>query len=182
VPTVVRLMAAIAIGVVSFAGVATARESSPPSESCTLGIGGSVVSVRQTVLLSTAGCKAPYAAGASIGITFASTQVSLGTATADGNGQLSASVTIPTDASRGEHTISASGPRPDGSARVLTVRVMVVVPGATVGASAGELAFTGSDALPFVWIALVALVLGSALVIGARRRATVRARQESSGP
>src|SRR5262249_60605835 len=91
VPTAVRLMAAIAIGVVSFAHVATALASSPPAESCTLGIGGSVVSQRQTVLLSTAGCEAPYAASASIGITFASTQVSLGTATADGHGQLSAS-------------------------------------------------------------------------------------------
>ncbi len=45
--------------------------------------------------------------------------------------------------------------------------------GAPAGAGGGGLAFTGSD-MQLVWIGLVALVSGLALVIAARRRAAAR--------
>ena len=178
--TVVTLMGALALGVVGFAGVAGAQQSYPPAGSCSLGVSSAVVSQRETITVNTIDCGAGYAPGDPVGLTFESTPVSVGTATADSNGQFSAKVTIPSDAARGAHTIRSSGHRPDGSSLELTAKVTVVAPGETAGA--GALAFTGSDALPVVWIALVVLVLGSALVIGARRRATVRARQDASGP
>ncbi|MGH8984180.1 MAG: LPXTG cell wall anchor domain-containing protein [Acidimicrobiia bacterium] len=47
------------------------------------------------------------------------------------------------------------------------------------GARAGELAFTGSDLLPLIWIGLAVLVLGAALIVAARRRAAIRGRRIS---
>jgi hypothetical protein len=44
---------------------------------------------------------------------------------------------------------------------------------------AGELAFTGSDLLPLIWIGLAVLVLGVALVVAARRRSAIRGRRVS---
>jgi hypothetical protein len=38
------------------------------------------------------------------------------------------------------------------------------------GGGAGALPFTGGDTMPLVWIALVVLVAGTLLVVGARRR------------
>lgn len=47
------------------------------------------------------------------------------------------------------------------------------------GAAGGELAFTGSDLLPLIWIGLAVLVLGVALVVAARRRSAIRGRRVS---
>ena len=51
-------------------------------------------------------------------------------------------------------------------------------PGAR-GAAGRELAFTGSDLLPLVWIGLAVLVVGTVLVVAARRRAAIRGRRVS---
>jgi hypothetical protein len=52
-----------------------------------------------------------------------------------------------------------------------------VTPGSAPGARAGgELAFTGSDLLPLIWIGLAVLVVGTVLVVAARRRAAIRGR------
>jgi hypothetical protein len=40
--------------------------------------------------------------------------------------------------------------------------------------AAGALAFTGSDSLPLVWIALALLTVGTAFVLAVRRRAQAR--------
>jgi hypothetical protein len=55
-----------------------------------------------------------------------------------------------------------------------------VTPGSAPAAGArGELAFTGSDLLPLIWIGLAVLVVGTVLVIAARRRAAIRGRRVS---
>jgi len=56
-----------------------------------------------------------------------------------------------------------------------------VTPGTARGAAGarGELAFTGSDLLPLIWIGLAVLVVGTVLVIAARRRAAIRGRRVS---
>jgi hypothetical protein len=46
--------------------------------------------------------------------------------------------------------------------------------GARHGGTAGALAFTGSDSLPLVWIALAMLTVGTAFVLAVRRRAQAR--------
>jgi len=45
----------------------------------------------------------------------------------------------------------------------------------------GDLALTGSDVLPLLWLGLAALVLGTVLVFAARRRAAVRTRARRVG-
>jgi len=52
-------------------------------------------------------------------------------------------------------------------------------PAGARGAAGGELAFTGSDLLPLIWIGLAVLVLGVALVVAARRRSAIRGRRVS---
>ncbi|MGH9030611.1 MAG: LPXTG cell wall anchor domain-containing protein [Acidimicrobiia bacterium] len=57
-----------------------------------------------------------------------------------------------------------------------------LVPGTAPAAGArgaGELAFTGSDLLPLIWIGLAVLVVGTALVVAARRRKAIRGRRVS---
>ncbi len=108
-------------------------------------------------------------------------QPHLGTVNANANGQFSTTVTIPSNATAGTHTITASGASASGGTLVLSASVTVTRAGAAAPGAAGRLAFTGStDTAPLLWIALVSLVVGAALVVGARRRLTTRGREAGS--
>jgi LPXTG-motif cell wall-anchored protein len=183
VRTVLQVIGAMAISVVGFSGVAGAQQPYPPTGACRINLSSAVVTGGQSIVVQVPACSDGYGPGELVDITFASKPVSLGTVTTDATGAFSAQVTIPRDASPGTHTISTTGRRADGSTLVLTTSITVAGRdgGARAGSSAGALPFTGSsNALSAVWIALAVLVLGAALVIGARRRATVRNHQRLS--
>jgi hypothetical protein len=172
----VGCVAIVLVGLAGFAGMAVAQDPYPPTGTCSLRVGSAVVSANETHTVSTEHCDAAFASGAQVSHTWSSTPVHVGTATADARGRHSHQYTVPSDATPGPHTITATGPAADGSTLSLSATVTVRGAGGQVGA--GAIPFTGSsNALPAVWIALAALVLGSALVIGARRRATVRKQQ-----
>jgi hypothetical protein len=177
--TSLKVIGAVAISVVSFGGVAAAQQPYPPTGACSLNLDSAVVTRGQSIAVQVPACSGGYVGMGPVDITFASKPVTLATVTTDETGAFTARVTIPRDASPGPHTISATGRRADGSTLVLTRTVTVA--GKDGVASAGSLPFTGSsNALPAIWIALAVLVVGAALVIGARRRATVRNHQRLS--
>jgi hypothetical protein len=100
-----------------------------------------------------------------------STPVSLGTVTADDQGRFSAAVTVPAGLVNGVHHLVATGIDPSGATRNLVVEV-TVTGGRTAAASGGtgSLAYTGFAALPWLLAGLVALALGTGLVVVGRRR------------
>lgn len=170
-------LSALALGALA---VPAAAQTYPPSGGCSLGLSSSTVPAGGTVVVSTSGTPC-YAPGSSETLTFTSDPVNLGTVTANANGQFSTTVTIPSDATAGTHTITSSGPGASGGTLVLSASLTVTRAAAPVAAAPGQLAFTGSsDTAPLLWIALVALVLGAALVIGARRRVSTRGREVGS--
>ena len=177
-----RSMAASALaaltGCVALAGVFAAPAGAqvyPPNQ-CSLALSVSAATPGQTIIIGSANCSPGFAAGATLEITLESDPVHLATATADANGQFSTPVTIPEDATVGPHTVVAKGQGANGS--TLTISAELNVVSATAGArapgAAGALAFTGSDSLPLVWIALAMLTVGTAFVLAVRRRAQAR--------
>ncbi len=170
-------LSALFLGVLA---VPAAAQPYPPSGGCSLALSSSVVPAGGTVVVSTTGSPC-YAPGASVTLTFTSDPVNLGTVTANGAGQFSTTVTIPSNATAGTHTITSSGPGASGGTLVLSASLTVTGARAAAAGAPGQLAFTGStDTAPLLWIALVALVLGAALVVGARRRMTTRGREVGS--
>jgi len=170
-------LSALFLGVLA---VPVAAQPYPPAGGCSLALSSSVVPPGGTVTVSTTG-PACYAPGAPVSLTFTSDPVSLGTVNANANGQFSTTVTIPSNATAGTHTITASGASASGGTLVLSASVTVTRAGAAAPGAAGRLAFTGStDTAPLLWIALVSLVVGAALVVGARRRLTTRGREAGS--
>ncbi len=166
---------------VSVLAVPAAAQPYPPSGGCSLGLSSSVVPAGGSVTVSATGSSC-YAPGTPVTLTFTSDPVSLGTVNANANGQFSTTVTIPSNATAGTHTITASGASASGGTLVLSASVTVTRAGAAAApGAAGRLAFTGStDTAPLLWIALVSLVVGAALVVGARRRLTTRGREVGS--
>jgi hypothetical protein len=160
--------------------VPAAAQTYPPAPSCSLGLSSSTVPAGGTVVVSTTGGPC-YAPGSSVSLTFTSDPVSLGTVTANGAGQFSTTVTIPSNATAGTHTITASGPGASGGTLTISASLTVTRAGAAAAGAPGRLAFTGStDTAPLLWISLVALVSGAAMVVGARRRSTMRSREVGS--
>lgn len=115
----------------------------------------------------------------------------LGTAPTSSSGSLSAEVTLPADARPGAHTITATGPAPDGGTRVLSSRVIIrpaqsQQPGQSAGQPSRGMGATGVDVsatrggglLPrtgggiamLVGGALAAWMTGALLVAAGRRR------------
>jgi hypothetical protein len=147
----------------------------PPNQ-CSLALSVSAAVPGQTIIAGSANCSPGFAAGATVTITLESDPVYLGTATADADGQFSIPVTIPGDATPGAHSVVATGQGASGSPP--TIRAGLMIMSGTAGArsegAAGALAFTGSDSLPLVWIALALLTVGTAFVLAVRRRAQAR--------
>ncbi|MGH8985433.1 MAG: hypothetical protein ACRDY6_16365 [Acidimicrobiia bacterium] len=162
-------LAAIAlVALVALMPSAAAQEYPPAADTITVSAG--TVTPGQTITIAGTGADA----GAAITHTFASDPVVIASTTADAGGSHSTQGTIPSNAEPGVHTITGSG-----SGYSASTTVTVVGAGAAAAQPvAGEIAFTGSDSLPAVWIALAALALGTAFVVAARRRATTRAHIE----
>ncbi|HZQ26868.1 MAG TPA: LPXTG cell wall anchor domain-containing protein [Acidimicrobiales bacterium] len=102
--------------------------------------------------------------GSSVALDFLSTPVRVGTATADANGGIRATVTVPANATPGTHTIEATGTDPRGAPLVLSASITILGAGA-------PLPHTGSSSTAPLTAAGVGLVLiGGVAVVGARRR------------
>jgi hypothetical protein len=91
----------------------------------------------------------------------------LGTVMTDGAGAFTATVTLPEGLAAGSHTLVAAGLDPNGEMRYLTLPITVVD---TAGAVHGRLAFTGFDVQAPLTGGLVALGIGTALIVVSRRR------------
>jgi hypothetical protein len=105
--------------------------------------------------------------GSSAQIIFHSTPVVLASVKADGNGLVSASVTVPASAAPGDHTIEVSGVGADGSPR--SVSASFTVSGTL--APPGTLAVTGARLLALVpWAAFFMMVGAIGLAAGRTRR------------
>ena len=113
-------------------------------------------------------------AGGSLGITgsgFAANSVvklavngeAVGQTTASGTGTINTTIVVPSGATS-PITIGASG----GCS-------VIVALSSAAAAAAKPLAFTGSNSEPLVIIGIVALALGTVLVVGARRRGATKA-------
>jgi LPXTG-motif cell wall-anchored protein len=118
----------------------------------------------QTITIS--GSMTPGAT--SITFVFASTPTNLGSVTPAADGTFSADVTIPTDATAGSHTITAT----DSTGLEITGALTVVSSaGAGAGAGAGGLPRTGDQtSIPLTRLAALLVAAGGAALFVARRR------------
>ena len=129
-----------------------------------------------------------FAPGSSVTFNFFSQPVTLGTASADASGVATLEAQIPTTATPGQHTITASGTGSTGAPLELSTGITVLSEeGAGAGAGAGGgaagvgagaagagatggLPRTGSDALPLARIAGALVAVGGGLLFITRRR------------
>jgi LPXTG-motif cell wall-anchored protein len=169
------LVAGLTVGLLLGTGSAGAQQY--PPEPFFLAVSDSTVVPGQTITVT--GHETPGAT--SVTFTFFSVAQSLGSTTPDANGDFSASVTIPSDATLGNHTITGT----DNTGREVSASVTVVAAGegddddeavaaapgaAAPGAEAGALPRTGDDSLPLLRVGALLLALGGVLVLLTRRR------------
>jgi hypothetical protein len=165
-----RLLAVSAVTALAGVGLLAATSAPAgaqvyPPNGCTLGASVSVTTAGSSITVTGSG----FDAGP-VTIFFDETQVA--TTTAGAEGTISATFTIPANASQGTHVIRAV---PAGAKCDPTTTITVeAAAGARGPARGGALPFTGSDSLPLVWIALALLTVGTALVLAVRRRAQTR--------
>ena len=155
--------AGVMFGALLVAAPAFATTSYPPATG-NLTVSSGTAAAGGAVTVSGSGC-AP-----STTVDFTVGSASAGSTTADASGGFSASVTLPTSAS-GTVTVNSTCTDPTGGSLVLSANVTI----------SGTLPKTGaSGTSPMVAIALIALCVGSAFVVAARRRSTARARTSTS--
>ena len=101
----------------------------------------------------------------------------IGSGTANGNGTVTVQVTIPQDASLGEHIITLSGLASDCETPANVEIPITVVSGAGAGGAGGAggggggVAFTGADiSLGMMLLAAMVIVGAAALIVGRRRK------------
>ncbi len=99
--------------------------------------------------------------------------VVLGTTTANGEGNVDVTVTIPANTSPGSCQIEGVGVDPNGNPLTVVLGITVTT------ASTGTLPRTGSDTGEYLGLAIALIALGSAAVWGARRE---RLRRSSTTP
>ncbi len=117
-----------------------------------------------------------FAAGGTVTVTFGSAPVTLGSPTADEAGAFALQATIPADTPLGAHTITATGPAPNGQTLTLSLVCRVVPAEGGGAAAAGNLPRTGSDtSIPLAKIGLGLLALGGVVyAIASKRRKALR--------
>jgi LPXTG-motif cell wall-anchored protein len=160
------LVGGVAVGLLLTTGPAGAQQYPPGA--FFLSLSDSTVVPGQTITAT--GAVTPGAT--SVTFTFFSVAQTLTTATPDADGNVSASLTIPTDAAVGDHTITATD---STGLEVSTSVTVVAAEGAGAGGqeaagAAGALPRTGDDSLPLLPVGAVLVALGGVCVLVARRR------------
>lgn len=141
-----------------------------PPDAPTAAVSDTTVAPGEPITITSEG----WLPGSEVTITFESEPQVLATVQTGGDGAFTTQVTVPADATPGEHTLRLSGLDPDGQPR--TVAIALTVPGAAGDdAAAGvtpspRLPATGTDALLAVGAAVGLVGVGAAAVAVARRR------------
>jgi hypothetical protein len=185
-----KLVSAIAIiaGLTLLGGPAFAQEERryPPGNGGGLTVSGSTVSPGESFTVSgdgadsgatvtftlkrsssALGASRVLAADAGLGLVVAAVQpqaqgaVSLGSTTANGDGEYSATLTIPSGTDPGVYTLTASS----GGAVLDVITIRVAAAGGV-----GDLPFTGGNVLPGLAIGAALIVAGGLLLLSLRRR------------
>ncbi len=120
-----------------------------------------------------------FAPNSTLAGTFNSTPTSLGTTTSDPAGRYSVTVTVPVDATPGQHMIVFSGPRAGGG--TLNSVTNVTVKAAQPAAAAGTLTLTGVNAERLVLLAGALVFGGLALALSEKRRPALRSINSTRG-
>ena len=110
-----------------------------------------------------------FAPGEQVDVSLHSTEVALGTFTADAAGAVEGDITVPADVEPGHHTIVMVG-QTSGTLVEVPIEVLPVVVD-----DPNQLPATGSPSAPLASVAVALLVGGGALVAEGRRRREVRA-------
>ncbi|MGO1855230.1 MAG: ExeM/NucH family extracellular endonuclease, partial [Microbacteriaceae bacterium] len=155
-----------------------------PAADGTITLGASTVAAGGTVTIEGSG----FDAGAELVVELRSTPVQIGTAQVADDGSFTATVTIPKDTPTGAHTLAVI--LPDGSEATAPLTVTAADgsgndgddgsgdegagggAGDAGGSGDGDLATTGADPTPYLILAALLLVLGSAFVVARRRSRT----------
>lgn len=180
-----RLMAITGLAVlgltplIATAAPAGAQDPEYPPGTCQLALSVSVAERGQTVLASTVNCSSRYLGNVTVDLELNSDPIFLASATSGADGLLhDVPFVVPQQAELGQHTVRSVGPGADVGTLVLNAPLTVVGAGggqqAIRSGGGGSLAFTGSDNMWLVWLALILLTVGTVLVMAARRRAYVR--------
>jgi IPT/TIG domain len=165
-PLAMAIAAACAV-LCAFAVIASAPAHAQvyPPRGCTLGANVSVANGGESITVT----GAAFDPG-QVAIHFDEPLVT--TTAASSQGTIAVTISVPPSASAGTHVIRAVPA--DGKcdpSTTITVRTTAADRGEE---SSGALPFTGSDALPLVWIALALLTVGTAFVLAFRRKAQTR--------
>jgi hypothetical protein len=144
-----------------------------PGESFTISGKGAEPGATVTFTLkrssSALGANRTLAAGAGLGRHVAAVRpqaqssVPLGSTTANGDGEFSATLRIPSGTDPGVYTVTASS----GGAVLAVVTIRVA---AAVGGGIGDLPFTGGNVLPGLAIGATLIVAGGLLLLSLKRR------------
>ncbi|HJP65062.1 MAG TPA: LPXTG cell wall anchor domain-containing protein, partial [Actinomycetota bacterium] len=102
-----------------------------------------------------------------VALTFQSDPVFLGTAQTDADGNFETTVQIPSDATAGQHTITATGRDQNGEPATADCDIVVT---AGAGGGPGGVAFTGTNVSLGLIVLGVLIVAGLAFLVGGRRR------------
>ena len=168
-----RLLMVGVVVLTALAAPAAAQQYPPAVNSLT--VSDTTPTPGQTISIE--GCT--FAAGSTTTVALTTVPVTLGTPTADAAGVIRLDGTIPADITLGSHTLTATGPAPDGTTLSLSLTLNVVAAGGSgSGTGSGPLPNTGSDSsIPLAQVGLGLAALGGVVVAlaGRRRRSLSRA-------
>ena len=157
--TALALAAAFAV----FVGPAVAQAQEYPPSGEDLTVSDSRVVRGQSITISGGGAEP----GATVQIILGGQVVA--TTTADGDGNFSASFSIPAGLEVGTYTVTAVS-----NGEVLSSLQVAVATGSASSGSGSDLPFTGSTTLPGIGIGVGLIALGSTLLMLSRRRRSQR--------
>jgi hypothetical protein len=156
----------LALGVFFVAATSAVAQTYPPVSSA-LTINVSVALPGQTVTVSGEGADP----GAIVVLTFASAPVVVARTTADGSGKFSATFRVPTDATPGLHTVTATSNGVVLASLTLRVLARSVQSAAHEREQGAELlAFTGFNGALKLGLGLGMILVGAVLLLAIRRR------------
>jgi LPXTG-motif cell wall-anchored protein len=157
-------LAALLLGLIASAGAGPAAAGGGPSDyaNCVVTVDPSSFEAGDSVSVRGTGFEPNFET-----IILFDEAVQLGTVTTDAAGSFEVQVTIPADATDGPHTISAVCDT-DGNISSSDVTVSSIT--ATTAPGGGPLPRTGNDSQPLVVAGALAVLVGIAFVLIARRR------------
>ena len=151
----------IALGVAALTLTSAAASAQPYSHGAApLHVSSTSVAPGSKVTIAGSG----FAAYSTISLYVHSSPVLLATTTADANGAISASVSLPASLPPGDHTLTATGPAPGGGTSTLTVAISVGGRGEKSGGMSGTV---GAAAVSGV---LLLALVGGLTILTVRRR------------